>query len=233
MTTEHDQYVTLDDLARMRENYTMAGLDEADLSADWVTQFDRWLGQAVAAGVTEPNAMVLATASPDGVPAARTVLAKGVDAAGVVFYTNYTSAKSHDLDQNPWAAVTFPWYQLQRQVHVRGRVHRVDEATSLAYWRQRPRISQIGAWSSPQSTVVAGRDELDRLQQHVEDQFGGRDDDSSGEIPLPPHWGGWRVEPVSVEFWQGRTGRMHDRLRYRLVSEHAVDDRWVIERLAP
>ncbi len=233
MTTEHDQNVTLDDLARMRENYTMAGLDEGDVSADWVVQFDRWLTQAVAAGVTEPNAMVLATASPEGMPAARTVLAKGVDADGVVFYTNYTSAKSHDLEQNPWAAVTFPWYQLQRQVHVRGRVHRVDAATSLAYWRQRPRISQIGAWSSPQSTVVADRDELDRLQQHVEDQFGGRDDDARGEIPLPPHWGGWRVEPVTVEFWQGRTGRMHDRLRYRLVSDHSLGDRWVIERLAP
>ena len=225
--------MTLDDLARMRENYTMAGLDEAELAADWVAQFDRWLTQAVVAGATEPNAMVLATAGPDGVPAARTVLAKGVDADGVVFYTNYTSSKSHDLDENPWAAATFPWYQLQRQVHVRGRVRRVDEATSLAYWRQRPRVSQIGAWSSPQSTVVSSRDELDRLQRHVEDQFGGRDADDGREIPLPPHWGGWRIEPVTVEFWQGRSGRMHDRLRYRLISDHAVDDRWVIERLAP
>ncbi len=219
--------MTLDDLATMRENYTMSGLDESDLADEWLTQFERWLDQAIRAGVTEPNAMVLATSGPDGMPSSRTVLAKGVDAAGLVFYTNYTSAKSHDLEENPWAAVTFPWYQLQRQVQFRGPVHRVDAATSLAYWRSRPRSSQIGAWSSPQSRVVSGRAELDRLQQHIADQFG------VGEIPLPPHWGGWRIEPLTVEFWQGRSGRMHDRLRYRLVSEHSVHDRWVLERLAP
>jgi pyridoxamine 5'-phosphate oxidase len=229
--------MTQHDLAKMRENYTLAGLDESDLADHWLTQFERWLGQAIDGGVSEPNAMVLSTATRDGLPSGRTVLAKAVDAAGVVFYTNYTSAKSHDLEDNPFAAATFPWYQLQRQVHVRGRVHRVDEATSLAYWRQRPRASQIGAWSSPQSTVVGGREELDRLQQHVEDQFAagstGEAADGIAEIPLPPHWGGWRIEPVTVEFWQGRTGRMHDRLRYRLISDQAVDDRWVVERLAP
>ena len=229
--------MTQHDLARMRENYTLAGLDESDLGETWLAQFELWLGQAIDAGVMEPNAMVLSTATASGVPSGRTVLAKAVDAAGVVFYTNYTSAKSHDLDDNPAAAVTFPWYQLQRQVHVRGRVHRVDEATSLAYWRQRPRASQIGAWTSPQSAVVAGRSELERLQQHIEQQFGTESSsgtaDPTHEIPLPPHWGGWRIEPVTVEFWQGRTGRMHDRLRYRLVSDHAVDDRWVVERLAP
>ena len=219
--------MTLDDLARMRENYTMAGLDEADLAADWVSQFDRWMGDAVQAGITEPNAMVLATANLDGVPATRTVLAKAVDVSGVVFYTNYTSSKSHDLDQNPWAAVTFPWYGLQRQIHVRGRVHQVDRDESLAYWRTRPRASQLGAWSSPQSTVVAGRGELDRSEAHVVDQFG------DGEVPLPPHWGGWRIEPLTVEFWQGRTGRMHDRLRYRLIDEHLTGEKWVVERLAP
>ncbi|MET3805437.1 pyridoxamine 5'-phosphate oxidase [Nakamurella sp. UYEF19] len=230
--------MSIEDLARMRENYTLAGLQESDLAADWVSQFASWLDQAVEAGVTEPNAMVVATSGSDGRPTARTVLAKAVDGQGVVFYTNYTSSKSHDLDENPWAAATFPWYQLQRQVHVRGPVHKVDEATSLQYWRTRPRASQIGAWSSPQSTVVAGRDELDRLQQRVEDQFGARHLDhpaeaEAQEIPLPPHWGGWRIEPMTVEFWQGRTGRMHDRLRYRLVTEHGVEDRWVVERLAP
>lgn len=233
--------MSIEDLARMRENYTMAGLQESDLAADWVTQFAGWLDQAVEAGVTEPNAMVLATSGTDGRPTARTVLAKAVDAHGVVFYTNYTSPKSHDLDENPWAAVTFPWYQLQRQVHVRGPVHKVDAATSLQYWRTRPRASQIGAWSSPQSTVVAGRDELDRLQLRIEGQFatrtvgdaGNAETEPTAEIPLPPHWGGWRIEPVTVEFWQGRTGRMHDRLRYRLVQEHGVEDRWVVERLAP
>ncbi len=225
------------DLAKMRENYTLAGLDESDLADTWLAQFERWLGQAIDGGVTEPNAMVLSTATKGGLPSGRTVLAKAVDAAGVVFYTNYTSAKSHDLEDNPFAAATFPWYELQRQVHVRGRVHRVNEATSLAYWRQRPRASQIGAWSSPQSAVVGGRSELGRLQQHIEDQFSAAGTavpgHPAGDIPLPPHWGGWRIEPVTVEFWQGRSGRMHDRLQYRLISDHAVDDRWVVERLAP
>ena len=229
--------MTQHDLAQMRENYTLAGLDESELAATWLGQFELWLGQAIDAGLTEPNAMVLSTATRGGLPSGRAVLAKAVDAAGVVFYTNYTSAKSHDLEENPHAAATFPWYQLQRQVHVRGRVHRVDEATSLAYWQQRPRASQIGAWSSPQSAVVHGRPALDRLQAHIEGQFGAGDGDhladESGRIPLPPHWGGWRIEPVTVEFWQGRSGRMHDRLRYRLISDHAVDDRWVVERLAP
>jgi len=223
--------MTLDDLAKMRENYTLSGLDEADLAGTWVEQFDRWLTQAVAGGMLEPNAMVLATAGPTGVPASRTVLAKEVDAAGVVFYTNYASAKSSDLDGNPLASVTFPWYSLQRQVHVRGRVHRVDEATSLAYWRSRPRISQLGAWASPQSTVVADRAELDRMQDHIQQQFGDRN--GAGEIPLPPHWGGWRIEPATVEFWQGRSGRMHDRLRYRRLDDAAPEQQWVIERLAP
>lgn len=219
--------MTLDDLARMRENYTLAGLAESDLAPDWVTQFERWMSEAVAADLVEPNAMVLATASPVGLPSARTVLAKAVDADGVVFYTNYTSAKSHDLDENPWAAVTFPWYGLQRQIHVRGRVHPVSRETSLAYWRTRPRASQLGAWASPQSSVVSGRAELDRSEAHVFEQF------ADGEVPLPPHWGGWRIDPVTVEFWQGRTGRMHDRLRYRLIDEHFDDAKWVVERLAP
>ena len=171
--------------------------------------------------------MVLATASPSGMPSARTVLAKAVDSGGVVFYTNYTSAKSHDLEENPWAAVTFPWYGLQRQMHVRGRVHPVDREDSLAYWRTRPRASQLGAWASPQSTVVNGRHELEGSEAHIADQFG------DGEVPLPPHWGGWRIEPVTVEFWQGRTGRMHDRLRYRRLDEQSDDAQWVVERLAP
>jgi len=231
--TDGIQPMSLDRLAEMRENYTLGGLSEQDLAPDWVGQFDRWLNEATTAGISEPNAMVLATAGLTGRPASRTVLAKGVDPAGVVFYTNYTSAKSHDLDENPRASVTFPWYQLQRQVHVMGRVDRVDEATTLAYWRARPRISQIGAWSSPQSNVVSGRDELDAMQQRVEEQFGGRDDDERGEIPVPPHWGGWRIEPATVEFWQGRSGRMHDRLRYRRVGEGGWDGEWVVERLAP
>ncbi len=232
------------DLASMRISYAGAGLNEEDLAADWLTQFRRWLRQAVDAGVAEPNAMVLATASPMGVPSSRTVLAKAVDPAGVVFYTNYGSAKSADLLRNPQAAATFPWIALQRQVHVQGRVLQVDRATAEAYWVQRPRGSQLGAWASPQSSVIATypaggpvpdpppRAHLDRLQREVEVRFGGVETAAGVDaIPLPPGWGGWRIVPDTVEFWQGRSDRMHDRLRYRRTDDG--DGGWVVERLAP
>jgi pyridoxamine 5'-phosphate oxidase len=215
-------------LAEMRINYSETGFDVSDLAANWWTQFDAWLADAVTHAVAEPNAMVLATASPDGVPASRNVLAKQVDESGVTFYTNYGSAKSADLDSNPLASVTFSWLPLQRQVHVRGDVRKVDAATTLAYWRTRPRGSQLGAWASPQSAVVADRAALDALQAQVEARFGGPDSTAGNEIPVPPHWGGWRIEPQTVEFWQGRSGRLHDRLRYR-----RDDGAWIIERLAP
>lgn len=217
---------TADLMAQMRQNYAGTGLSEADLAPDWLTQFRRWFDDAVTAGITEPNGMVLATAATDGTVAARSVLAKGVDEDGVVFYTNYASAKSHDLAENPHAAVTFPWYDLHRQIHLRGTVARVDRATTDAYWATRPRGSQIGAWASPQSTVLPDRAALDALQSEVEQRFGGLD--GTEPIPAPAHWGGWRITPVTVEFWQGRTGRLHDRLRYRREG-----DGWVVERLAP
>jgi pyridoxamine 5'-phosphate oxidase len=214
----------------MRINYSEKGFDVADLAADWWAQFDNWLADAVQHQVTEPNAMVLATASAGGSPASRNVLAKQVDESGVTFYTNYGSAKSADLQQNPRASVTFSWLPLQRQVHVRGDVRKVDTATTLAYWRTRPRGSQLGAWASPQSSVVPDRAALDALQHEVERRFGGPDAAADGalEIPVPPHWGGWRIDPHTVEFWQGRAGRLHDRLRYR-----RDDAGWTIERLAP
>ena len=214
-------------MAAMREEYSLAGLSEADLAADWVSQFDRWLGDAIAAGLPEPNAMVLATAGPTGEVASRTVLCKGVDAAGVVFYTNLNSDKSRDLLANPWAAVTFPWIGLQRQVHVRGRVERVCDELARAYWATRPRGSRLGAWASPQSAVLPDRAALERLQAQVTERFGGPTDDGT-PVPLPDFWGGWRVVPETVEFWQGRLARLHDRLRYR-----RTDPGWVIERLAP
>ncbi|MTD16970.1 pyridoxamine 5'-phosphate oxidase [Nakamurella sp. YIM 132087] len=214
--------MTHPDLAAMRESYTLSGLSVEDLAPDWTTQFERWIAQAVSAGITEPNAMVVATAGADGHPASRTVLAKEVSAAGVVFYTNYDSAKSRALTENPWASATFPWYPLQRQIHVRGSVRRVEPERTAAYWAQRPRGSQLGAWASPQSEVVPDREVLEARQTELEREFEGRD------IPVPPHWGGWLIEPETVEFWQGRVARLHDRLRYRRAGSA-----WLVERLAP
>ena len=218
-------------MAAMRAEYSLAGLAEEDLAADWVTQFDRWLQDAITAELPEPNAMVVATAAPTGQVASRTVLCKGVDADGVVFYTNLGSDKSRDLQANPWGAATFPWIGLQRQVHVRGAVQRVSDELAQAYWATRPRGSRLGAWASPQSTVLPDRAALESLQDEVAQRFGGVDPvmDATNPVPLPDFWGGWRIVPETVEFWQGRRARLHDRLRYR--RDSAGD--WVIERLAP
>ena len=214
------------DLAAMRQSYTLAGLDESDLAGTWHEQFEIWLAQAVAAGVTEPNAMVVGTVDADGVVATRTVLAKGVSEAGIVFYTNYESAKSRALQANPVLSATFPWLTLQRQVHLRGVVERVDPATTEAYWRQRPRESQLGAWASPQSAPVADRAALAALLAAAEERFAGV------EVPVPPHWGGWLLRPRTVEFWQGRVARLHDRLRFRR-DDVTPGSSWTVERLAP
>ena len=220
------------DLAAMRESYSLTGLAESDLAPDWLTQFRSWLGDAVDGGLREPNAMVVATASADGDVASRCVLCKGLDESGVVFYTNLTSDKSRDLQANPRASATFPWFALQRQVHVRGTVERVSDEIAEQYWATRPRGSKIGAWASPQSTVLRDRAELDGLRAAAYERFG--DENQAGataaaDIPLPPFWGGWLIRPRTVEFWQGRVGRLHDRLRYRSNG----DGGWVIERLAP
>lgn len=211
-------------LVRMRTDYSSRPLDVDDLAPTWYEQLTTWLEQAREAGLTEPNAMVLATSDPDGLPSSRTVLCKGLDAGGIVFYTNYTSAKSHDLNRTRVASVTFPWYDLQRQVQLSGRVGRCSEAQSDAYWALRPRGSQLGAWASAQSTIVAGRTVLDQALAGVTRRFEGVE-----EIPRPPHWGGWRIVPWQVEFWQGRADRMHDRLRF----EVGRDDSWSVRRLAP
>jgi pyridoxamine 5'-phosphate oxidase len=212
-------------LAHMRVDYRCAGFDVRDLAATWHEQLARWLADAEASGTPEPNAMVLATAGADGRPASRTVLCKGLDARGVVFYTNHTSAKGHDLRSTRYASATFPWYALHRQVHVRGPVELVEPAETRAYWATRPRGSQLGAWASAQSSRVRDRRALDDALGAAEQRFAEVD-----EVPLPGHWGGWRIRPEQVEFWQGRHDRMHDRLRFEL---DGVDRTWKITRLAP
>ncbi|KMS87935.1 pyridoxamine 5'-phosphate oxidase [Prauserella rugosa] len=210
-------------LPDMRVSYEAETLDEDSLAPTWHEQLQAWLDVAIEAGLPEPNAMVLATADADGMPSSRTVLCKGLDARGIVFYTNYTSAKSHDLTSTRFASVTFPWYPLQRQVTVRGEVEKVSAEETAEYWRGRPRGSQLGAWASPQSTRVGSREALDNHLAAVERRFADVE-----EIPVPPHWGGWRVRPVTAEFWQGRKDRLHDRLRYV-----RTDDDWRIDRIAP
>src|SRR3954447_4948193 len=210
------------DLASLRADYQLAGLDESDLVADPVEMFTGWFDAARAAGVLEPNAMVLATVSADGLPASRTVLLKGLSAEGFVFYTNYESRKAAELGANPHCSLLFGWYDLQRQVRIEGSASRVARAETEGYFAGRPRGSQLGAWASAQSSVVGSRAELEAAYADVEARFQGRD------VPAPPHWGGYRVTPERVEFWQGRGGRMHDRLVY--VRRGTA---WDTERLAP
>ncbi|MEJ7650535.1 MAG: pyridoxamine 5'-phosphate oxidase [Nakamurella sp.] len=215
-----------DELAKMRVDYDRGGFDEADLAPTWWEQFDAWLRDAIEADVTEPNAIVLGTASRDGDVATRNVLAKGVDSRGLVFYTNYASAKSMHLLENARASATFSWLPIHRQVHFRGPVEQVSPETTLAYWRQRPRGSQLGAWASterPQSSLLSSRAELSGVLASLEQRFRGAE-----EVPLPPQWGGWLLRPETVEFWQGQRSRVHDRLRFR-----SVGDGWTVERLAP
>lgn len=211
------------DIAAWRREYADRGLRPVDLGPDPVAAFSRWLDDAGTAGVHEPNAMVVATIGPDG-PSARTVLLKGLDARGFAFYTNLQSRKATELEQDPRCALLFPWHMLERQVRVEGVASRLPDADSDRYFATRPRGSQLGAWASPQSEVVASRDELDERYALVSDRFATID-----EVPRPPHWGGIVVRPHRVEFWQGRPGRMHDRVRFERIDE--VD--WSVERLAP
>jgi pyridoxamine 5'-phosphate oxidase len=214
--------ITLE-LPKMRVSYEEGTLSETELAGSWYEQLQIWLDDAIRAGAPEPNAMVLATANAEGIPASRTVLAKGLDERGVVFFTNYTSAKSHDLMATRFASATFPWYSLHRQATVRGTVEKVSQAETATYWASRPRGSQLGAWASPQSIVVSGRNALETALANVQRQFADVD-----EVPVPPHWGGWRIRPEVVEFWQGRRDRMHDRLQFKLTR-----DGWKVERLGP
>ncbi|HEY7022796.1 MAG TPA: pyridoxamine 5'-phosphate oxidase [Ktedonobacterales bacterium] len=212
--------MNLDDL---RHEYTQRGLREEDLAPDPFTQFGAWFGEVAQADVREPNAMTLATATPDGRPSARMVLLKGVDAHGFTFFTNYESRKGGELDANPRAALVFFWVQLERQVRVEGHVERLSAEESDAYFASRPEGSQLGAWASQQSAVLPDRGPLEARYEELRAQYEGH------EVPRPPFWGGFRVVPEAVEFWQGRVNRLHDRLRYRRQD----DDSWVVERLSP
>jgi pyridoxamine 5'-phosphate oxidase len=217
--------VDLDELADLRHEYESEGLAEGDVDPDPYAQFGTWFADWRAVGVGEANAMVVATAALDGRPSARTVLLKGVTDRGFAFYTNYESRKGRELAANPQAALVFSWHPIARQVLVEGSVERVTEAESDAYWASRPRGSRLGAAASPQSTVVPDRAALDARFAAVEADNAGR------EIPRPGHWGGFRVVPDRVEFWQGRRNRVHDRLAYRRDPSAATG--WRLERLAP
>jgi pyridoxamine 5'-phosphate oxidase len=211
-----------DSLASAREEYTRGGLAEDDLLADPIAMFQRWYDEAREAGIHEPNAMVVSTVSADFAPSSRLVLLKGVSEEGFVFYTNTTSRKGAELAGNPRCALLFPWHPLERQVRIDGTATLLPRADVDAYFAVRPRGSQLGAWASHQSSVVTGRDELATALAAAEARYAG------GDVPTPEEWGGYVVHPEAVEFWQGRPGRMHDRLVYRRTAEG-----WATERLAP
>jgi pyridoxamine 5'-phosphate oxidase len=214
-----------DQVASMRRRYGRGGLSESDLDGTWWQQFGRWFADAVESGLlVEPNAMVVATADPTGAPSARTVLLRDFDERGFVFYTHYQSRKGRELAANPRVGLVFPWVPLERQVVVRGVAGRVSRAETAAYFATRPYGSQLGAWASPQSSVIPSREPLEQAVAELAARW-----PEGGEVPAPEHWGGFRVAPETVEFWQGRPDRLHDRLHYRRDQGGA----WVVERLAP
>jgi pyridoxamine 5'-phosphate oxidase len=218
------QVVERPDLQAMRRDYELGALREEDLAPTWLEQFERWLAEAMEGGEAEPNAVVVATAGADGRTGARTVLLKDVDERGFVFNTNYDSRKGSEIAENPRASLVFPWLDVRRQVVVDGTVEHVTPTEADAYFATRPREARISAPASPQSEVVESRDVLERRRDEVAAQF-----PDGVDVPRPEHWGGLRVVPEAVEFWQGRANRLHDRLRYRRDKSGA----WVVERLAP
>ncbi len=210
-------------ISNLREDYQKSTLEITDVSQKPIQQFQTWFDEARKAEVLEPNAMTLSTINEEDRPSSRIVLLKSLDERGFVFFTNYKSDKGQQLEKNPFAALTFVWLDLQRQVRVEGKVEKISKEESDTYFNSRPRKSRIGAWTSPQSEVIPNREFLDQQEKHFQEKFEGK------EPPRPPHWGGFRIVPDCVEFWQGRSSRLHDRLRYTLQK----DNSWKIERLAP
>ncbi|MFC1465904.1 MAG: pyridoxamine 5'-phosphate oxidase [Candidatus Brachytrichaceae bacterium NZ_4S206] len=209
-------------IAELRKEYRLAALGEPDVDPDPIVQFQRWFHEAQEAKVAEPNAMTLATCTPDAYPSARMVLLKGVDARGFVFFTDYRSRKGQELTDNPHAALVFWWHELERQVRIVGAVQRITREESLEYFTSRPYGSRVGAWVSHQSSILADRATLDAKVEEMMERF------RSGEVPLPDHWGGFRVVPEEFEYWQGRESRLHDRIAYAREG-----GRWVRRRLSP
>jgi pyridoxamine 5'-phosphate oxidase len=214
--------INKNDISMLRRSYSLKELSENSVSSDPISQFSVWMNEAISSNLLEPNAMILATASKKGIPSGRTVLLKGFNESGFVFYTNYESAKASNLFENPIASLLFLWLELERQIRITGKVEKVSQAESEEYFRSRPRESQLGAWASKQSSVIANREVLEKKFEGMREKFEGK------EIPLPPFWGGYRVIPQRIEFWQGRENRLHDRISYTL---HA--GKWKIERLSP
>ncbi len=210
-------------IADIRIEYKRHSLSENEVQANPIRQFDLWWNEAISSQIDEVNAMTLATASSDGLPAARIVLLKGYDDAGFVFFTNYQSFKGQQLEENPRACLVFFWKELERQVRITGLIEKVSAEESDGYFSSRPESSRIGAWASPQSQVIEDRRILENNEAELTKSFAGK------PIPRPLHWGGYRVKPVSIEFWQGRPGRLHDRIQYGLNE----NGQWMIERLAP
>jgi len=215
--------MTPEEIARIRKEYTLLSLDEDTVLGSPIDQFRHWWHEVADSSIEEMNAMTLATCGADGMPEARTVLLKGFDAEGFIFFTNYDSAKSIQLSENSKCSLLFFWKEMERQVRIAGLAEKITEAESIAYFNSRPDGSKLGAWASPQSIVVAGKAWLKETFDYYRERF------KHGEIPKPPHWGGWRVKPTKIEFWQGRPNRMHDRILYEL----SADGSWQISRLAP
>lgn len=209
-------------IADLRQDYKLHALLEADANPDPIGQFQTWFNESVAAQLPEPNAMTIATATPDGIPSARVVLLKGLDDRGFVFFTNYDSHKGQELQANPHAAIVFLWTELERQVRIQGTVERISETESDKYYYSRPAGSRLGAWASEQSQVIADRSVLETRLAELQTEY------PDGDIARPLHWGGFRVMPTLIEFWQGRSSRLHDRLRYQKVGTS-----WTIDRLSP